>query len=162
MLKKIFSIILVAVMLSNITVFAQLSENDGVYSEDFEGYETGADIMTDKTIINEFTKLEPELLENNGSQAMVVNSAKGVENLIFTNPDLYVNELNVIKFKMGADSSSKLNWGSASSLMFSHTNDTGIMVNDYIFPYSFLLHLFRLHFVPPFFQIPANDRLYWL
>ena len=139
MLKKIFSIILVAVMLSNITVFAQLSENDGVYSEDFEGYETGADIMTDKTIINEFTKLEPELLENNGSQAMVVNSAKGVENLIFTNPDLYVNELNVIKFKMGADSSSKLNWGSASSLMFSHTNDTGIMVNDYIFDFAYSL-----------------------
>ncbi len=139
MFKRIFSVIITAAMLSNLSAFAQLSEVDGVYSEDFEGYEAGADVIADKTIIKEFTKFEPELLENDGSQAMVVNSASGADNMIFTNANLYNNELNIIKFKMGADSSAKLNWGSTSSLVFSHTNDAGIMVNDYIFDFAYSL-----------------------
>ena len=110
MFKRIFSVLLTAAMFTNLSAFAQLSGVEGAYSEDFEGYESGSDIIADKTLIKEFTKFEPKLEENDGSQVMVVNSASSADNMIFTNANLYNNEINVIKFKIFADSSSKLNW----------------------------------------------------
>ncbi len=139
MYKKIFSVLITTIMLTNLSAFARLSEVDGVYKDDFEGYDAGADIITDKTLIKEHTKFEPELDEVNGSSVMVVNSASGADNIIYTNSSIFNNELNIIKFKLGADSSSKLNWGSTSSLVFSHTNGSDIVVNDYIFDFAYSL-----------------------
>ena len=133
MYKKIFSILLVTSMLANMTAFAKLSESDGVYTEDFENYTTGSDITADKTLIKEYSGYEPELEELNSSTVMAVNSAKSNDTVIFTNPSLFDNELNVIKFTIAADSATSQNWGSASSVVFSHSNASGTMVNDFIF-----------------------------
>lgn len=145
MIKKIFSVLLTAAMLSNLCAFAQLSENDGVYSEDFEGYTAGSEILTDKTVIKEYTKYEPELAQNAGSQVMVVNSTSSADNTIFTNAELYNNELNVVKFKIGSDASPKLNWGSTGSVVFSYTNAAGMAVTDYIFDFAYSLVRHKLN-----------------
>ena len=139
MYKRIFAAVVALIIMSNISVIAQVCEAEGVYTEDFEDYTSGDDIMTDKTIIKEYTKFAPELDEVSGSQVMRITSASGTDNIIYTNTGLFDNELNVIRFKIGADSAKQINWGSGSSLVFSHTNSSGVMVNDYILDFAYNL-----------------------
>ena len=101
MIKKVISFLLTAMMLTNVSVFAALQENDGVLTEDFEGYESAEDITADDTLINDFTAFAPEIGTIGASQVMMVTSQSGADNMVFLNPAVFDGDINVFSCKIG-------------------------------------------------------------
>lgn len=142
MLKKFFAIVINACLVLNTAVFAQITQTDNVYKEDFEGYSDSSEIMADKTIFSQYTKLSPELAELDNSQCLMLSSESGKDNILVTNSGLFCNDINIISYKLAASDAPKVNWGAGAAVLFRYTNAGGKVVNEpiYDFAYGLLRH----------------------
>jgi len=136
MFKKIFSVILTASIFVNTIAFAALENTNGTYIENFEGYASSEDIMADGSVIKNYKGVAPTPGSIGENPVMVVDSVSGADTIVYTNPELFEGDVNVFNFKIGADQAPKLNWKSSSSLVVSHTDDSGNTVTDYIFDFA--------------------------
>ena len=140
MFKKFCAVFAVIAISTNLCAFAQITEKDGTYREDFEGYTENADLLKDKTIFSGYTNKAPELVEKGGSQAMAVVSASNADSILLTTSEIFSHEINTIRFKITADSAPKVNWSNSTSVLFRYTNESGKVVNAclYDFAYNFI------------------------
>ena len=97
MFKKFCAVFAVIAISTNLCAFAQITEKDGTYREDFEGYTENADLLKDKTIFSGYTNKAPELVEKGGSQAIAVVSASNADSILLTTSEIFSHEINTIQ-----------------------------------------------------------------
>lgn len=139
-MKKIAAIIIAMATFTNMCVHAQLVDNNGVYTEDFEVYTSGSEILTDSTLFSGVTQKEPDLATVGGSQVMAVKSDAGKDNMVLTNPVTLSKDITTLNFKIGAAGAPNKNWNAGSSVIFRYTNEYNEIMDIclYDFAYGFI------------------------